>query len=364
MSGEKSLLIAYLCWLVGGFFGLHHFYLRRDKHAFITFATIGGYFGLGLIRDLWRLPEYLKDANNDLHYLKKLHAEISLREANKRPPSSLVRQSGLMILGNLFAYLVEYTLPAELLSDQLLFLLKLLLMPFASALGVWLAGNVGRHEGSIWKPLVAAYIAALPSLFYGVPVGSFSTIAATLVFNRYSKQWRIRKTKSGHLPERIMIYLICVTLYLSLWVSWWKFGCTIEDPDSDEKIKCTQAYDNFVNSPAYNDLANALWMLYERVRHQGLLDLWREMMQAFDVSGKGGALAVLELGEEASAEEILAAYKKFSRQYHPDKEKDPSKKAEKQEKFIQVQEAYAKLQSSVKRYNLQRHDEDENRDEL
>lgn len=362
MPGDKSLLLAYLCWLIGGFFGLHHLYLGRVEHAFITFATIGGYFGLGLIRDLWRLPEYVKDANDDLYYLKTLHAEM---KTHKRPPSSLVRQSGLMILGNLFAYLVEYSLPADLLEDEILFVLKLILIPTASALGVWLAGNVGRHQGSLWKPLVAAYVAALPALFYSISIGSFSTIAATLTFNRYSKEWRVRKPKPASLARKIMIYLICVALYLSLWASWWKFGCFIEDPDSEDKIKCTQAFDNFVSSPAYNDLANALWMLYERVRHQGLLDFWKEMMQAFDVSGKGGALSVLELGEDASPEEILAAYKKLSRQYHPDKERDPSKKAEKQEKFIQIQEAYSKLQSSVKRYQMQKQKEEaETRDEL
>lgn len=363
MSGDKSLFVAYLCWLVGGFLGLHHFYLRRDKHAFITFATIGGYFGCGVIRDLWRLPEYVRDANNDLYYLEKLYADM---KAHKRPPSSIVRQSGLMILGNLFAYLVEYALPADLLEDYgILPIIKLITIPFASAVGVWLAGNVGRHQGAIWKPLLAAYIAALPSLFYGVPVGSFSTIAAALTFNRYSKKWRVCKPKPGTLFKRIVIYLVCVTIYLSLWACWCKYGCTIEDPDTGDKIRCTEAYDNFVNSPAYQDLANALWMLYERVRHQGLMDFWKEMMQTLDVSGKGGALAVLELADDASPEEILAAYKKLSRQYHPDKEKDPSKKAEKQEKFIQVQEAYAKLQSSTKRYKMQKQNEDaETHDEL
>ena len=30
---------------------------------------IGGYFGAGWFRDLWRIPEYVKDANNDPSYL-------------------------------------------------------------------------------------------------------------------------------------------------------------------------------------------------------------------------------------------------------------------------------------------------------
>ncbi len=35
MADQKSLLTAYILWLVFGIFGGHHFYLRRDKQALI-----------------------------------------------------------------------------------------------------------------------------------------------------------------------------------------------------------------------------------------------------------------------------------------------------------------------------------------
>lgn len=347
MSGDKSLVIAYLCWAVGGFFGLHHFYLRRDKHAFITFSTLGGYFTLGMIRDLWRLPEYVKDANNDLEYVEWLYTQM---KSYNRPPSSIVRQSGLMMVGNLFAYLVEYAIPKELLHDNLVILLKFILIPFASAFGVWLVGNVGRHQGSIKKPLAAAYLAAVPSVLMNIPHGSFSTLAATVVFNRYSKEWRIKRPKPTSLIKRIAIFTLCLIIYLSLWSSWLYFGCTIEDPETSEPIKCRVAIENFINSPAYTNFSEAIWMLIEHVRHQGIMGLWKEIMQEFDVSGKTTALTTLGLQDDASPQEILAQYKKLSREYHPDREKDESKKAEKHEKFIQVQEAFRKLESTVKRY--------------
>lgn len=345
----KSLFVTYLCWLVGGFFGLHHFYLNRDKHAFITFATFGGYFCLGLIRDLWRIPEYVKDANNDLEYLKNLHAQI---KKYKRPPSSLVRQSGLMMVGNLFAYMISYAIPDELFGehDKILRLVKFLLVPLGSAFGVWLAGNVGRHRGGITKPLIAAYICAIPSLFMEVQSGSFSTLAAMLIFTRYSKEWRHVKDKPRPLYQRLALAFIFVTLYLGLWTSWLYFSCTVDDPETLEPIKCRVALENFINSPAYTNLSQALFMLYEHIRHSGFSGLWREIMQEFDVSGKSTALQILELDDNASAQEIIAQYKKLSRQYHPDREKDESKKAEKHEKFIQVQEAYRKLEATVTRY--------------
>ena len=44
---QKSLVVTYICWLFGGFFGLHHLYLHRDRHAFVWWCTLGGYFGIG-----------------------------------------------------------------------------------------------------------------------------------------------------------------------------------------------------------------------------------------------------------------------------------------------------------------------------
>ena len=58
-----SLCVTYLLWLLGGWLGLHHFYLGRDKQALVWWCLPGGYFGLGWFRDLWRIPEYVREAN-------------------------------------------------------------------------------------------------------------------------------------------------------------------------------------------------------------------------------------------------------------------------------------------------------------
>ena len=111
----KSLLLTYIFWLLGGFLGAHHIYLRRYKQAFIWWCfpgnyinnyygpasfserltparisnlifitfTIGGYFGAGWFRDIWRIPEYVKDANNDPNYLTTLSEKM--RELPKPP---------------------------------------------------------------------------------------------------------------------------------------------------------------------------------------------------------------------------------------------------------------------------------------
>ena len=61
----KNLFVAYLLWFLLGWLGVHHFYLRRNRQAFVWWATLGGIFGLGWLRDVVRLPEYVDAANKE-----------------------------------------------------------------------------------------------------------------------------------------------------------------------------------------------------------------------------------------------------------------------------------------------------------
>ena len=127
-----NLVIAYVLWLIGGWWGLHHFYLRRDKHAFIWWSTCGGCFGLGWIRDLWRLPEYVIAANKNPGYLKHLN------EKARRYPSptfSVVRFAGELIVGFLFGLLVRLAFPEEFVETSLGYTLSLIVPPLGVAVG-------------------------------------------------------------------------------------------------------------------------------------------------------------------------------------------------------------------------------------
>lgn len=61
---RKSVILAYVLWLFGGIFGVHHFYLRRDRHAFVWWTTLGG-FGVGWLFEVFRIPRYVRDANEE-----------------------------------------------------------------------------------------------------------------------------------------------------------------------------------------------------------------------------------------------------------------------------------------------------------
>jgi DnaJ family protein C protein 22 len=133
-SMQKSLFVAYVCWLFGGLFGLHHFYLRRDVHAFLTWATIGGYFGLGWLRDAYKLPEYVRDVNEEPNYMRAL---IDRMRTESSPRNSWPRGIGTVIVANALGYLTIAALPSDyLLHDPSLFWkIKLIVVPLAIAIG-------------------------------------------------------------------------------------------------------------------------------------------------------------------------------------------------------------------------------------
>lgn len=138
----KSVCITYFLWLFGGYFGLHHFYLRRYKQALVWWCLPGGYFGAGWFRDMWRIPEYVRDANDDPKYLKEL-AEKMRKTA--KPPFSFVRFLGQLVLGNMFGILITIGTPNSKDLGLDLSLIAKLLAPAATALGIWLVGNVGNY---------------------------------------------------------------------------------------------------------------------------------------------------------------------------------------------------------------------------
>lgn len=71
---RKSKFWAYLLWAFGGLVGAHHVYLERDEQAFVYFCTLGGFVGIGWLRDIYRIPSYVDDANEEprfVHFFKQ-----------------------------------------------------------------------------------------------------------------------------------------------------------------------------------------------------------------------------------------------------------------------------------------------------
>eukprot|EP00659_Diplonema_papillatum_P001750 gene1750-2657_t len=67
----KSVLVAYLCWLVGGWFGLHHWYLERNSQAILWTCSAGG-FGIGCFLDFFYIPTYVQEYNEGIGLPKRV----------------------------------------------------------------------------------------------------------------------------------------------------------------------------------------------------------------------------------------------------------------------------------------------------
>ncbi|GFX40362.1 dnaJ subfamily C member 22 [Trichonephila clavipes] len=90
----------------------------------------GGFFGLGLIRDLWRIPEYVKDVNEDSSYMEQL---IEKMRKYPKPPVGTLRYFGQMMVSDAFGYLVIRAIPQQLLPEMLIPAISSALVPIAAA---------------------------------------------------------------------------------------------------------------------------------------------------------------------------------------------------------------------------------------
>ena len=167
-----SVCVAYLLWLVGGWLGLHHFYLKRDKQAFVWWCLPGGYFGLGWVRDLWRIPEYVREANLESGWLVQQQEK---QRTTELPPWKMARWGGMLVVGNMFGMLPAMAVPNKEDLGMDLGLVGVLLTPLGCALGIWLVGNIGRWQGNLARPLLGCYL-TLPAYLYGMNVVSWTTI--------------------------------------------------------------------------------------------------------------------------------------------------------------------------------------------
>jgi DnaJ family protein C protein 22 len=61
--------------------------------ASICNVVAAGYFGVGWLRDLWRLPEYVKEANGDPAYEKELSRKM---KESSIPPWKAARWMGML----------------------------------------------------------------------------------------------------------------------------------------------------------------------------------------------------------------------------------------------------------------------------
>jgi len=352
MAGDqKSMLWTYVLWLFGGTYGLHHIYLKRYNHAFLYWCVPGGYFGAGWIRDMWRIPEYVRDHNNDPDFMAALSEKMRKKD---KPPFSWIRLMVTIVYSNLFATLMLMAFPDK--NDELgpgidFSLISKVLMPVASAAGIWLVGNIGREQGSFKWPLVGCLLAS-PLYFYWLMNYHVVTISGITLFNWKAKSWRRKVTKPRNACTSLTILTMCGLLYSSLWMSHLYFNLKIATPEGDE-IRFRDAVGNLIKSPAFQQFSNNAKELFEHLKEEGFSSAWEKLILSLDPLGEKNALKVLDLSKGVSQSEIKVRYRELSKKWHPDKFKDEAEKAEAHKRFVEIQQAYETLSDiKMKRKNL------------
>jgi len=329
-----SVILTYVLWLVGGWLGLHHFYLGRDKQAFLWWSTFGGCFGLGWLRDFFRIPSYVADADT---------ADEPFTPPYPYPPISWTRNLAQMFVGCLFGFMIRVVVPDDILQEY--FVLKIvvhLLIPVGVAVGIHLVGSIGdREEGSFYYALLAASF-PVPLILQEVTSLSYSALLGNLAY-AYTRRWKLGPKPKRSLPKRVVSLTAAGILYLSVWSSILCFNVKFDGPDG-EQVRLSDAIYNFFQSQAWQDFKSRASELWDVYWSEGWDNMWLRFKKDFDISGTQHACQILSVDcESATQEEIRSACRRLSREWHPDKHKEEEQKKIAQEKFIEIQDACQKL---------------------
>ncbi|KAI8737344.1 dnaJ subfamily C member 22 [Biomphalaria glabrata] len=340
-----SLSVTYILWLFFGWLGIHHLYLGRRNHAIVWFATLGGGFGIGWLRDLWRIPSYVEWATASGDFQRRYLLRMSLK---KYPSCSIFRLLGFFFMGFLAALVFSGVIPNysedDWLSNPLYYLIcrwcSKLLYVCGAILGVYLVANIGEIRCSLRQPFMGCLF-SLPWVFIGDGNVTMAPLLAGLSTKFKGLQWqqvehvsKDDKTKfifdiTGYcLASITWIFLIFIGLY---------FNATVVV--DDERIPLRLALSNFLKSDVWIRTKDSLYQLYKIYSHAGWKRMYSDAKHLFDLSGEGNAYRLLELSKSASQKEINKQCRLLSRQYHPDRQKDQEEKVKAQEKFIEIQKA-------------------------
>jgi DnaJ homolog subfamily C member 22 len=265
--GAKSLKIAYLFCILGGLFGLHHFYLGRHKQALVWLSTLGGFI-IGTLFDLYKMRQYVNEANQEEKYMQKFY---KYQSQIKVPAFITNRSIGSVICGAAFAYLTNNCVPAE--SDEFVYLNFFFraLSPFVAALMIYLVSTEGPFKCSFKWPLIGSYMALAICAIRGnySNVHLYCAILGTLFLNwniDWDYQWLEKKKKSGACKKlkKTIAFVMYSGLILTIMVFYALNNFTFEVDGKPVTFK--EGIKNFFKSKEFNkvqEIFTVLWNFYK-----------------------------------------------------------------------------------------------------
>ena len=362
---RRSVFVAYFLWINLGALGLHLFYLGRERQGILWLTSFGGLFGLGWLRDFYRIPGYVKEANGDGEFMLALQTELRRR----RRPSvwhNLHRVIGQVIFGLFYRTLIYYSLPEE--YSQVDYIVALL-APLGTAFGAYMASNSGIIKSRLKYSLLGAYVG---EILFGhihllVADQSSSLAASTCsVFVTFAWQYDRRPRGAGVRGERCcykicrqtFLFAVSSSLFVFLLGSAFYFNGAVDTEDG-ETVKVREALNNFFRSPHWKQIKASFWNsvndVWQEYWERGWEGAKRRLYVMADVQGEGRSKLILgiEEGEDLTLKTVRAKYRNLAKEWHPDHHRgvDEKEKIRVQERFMEIKEAYENLVGILKRRN-------------
>ena len=346
----KHCPIALFLWMFGGFFGLHHFYLGRDKQGFLWATSCGG-FVIGWIRDFFCLRTYTEEANRPYPTVRR------------RPyiTANLHRVVGILMFSSLYSTIIENAIPVDEMSENVYFWVKLLLTPLGTAFGAYMVSNVGRICCRWTYPLIGAYAGEVLFGSWHLLMESHNGLMlGVVVVAAVALGWRMRRGRreDRNLCLRAAIWAGMGALVLSLWFSYGYYNAEIYIEETNETLKVRKLFVDFLNSPAWEELrrviADIITVLWES--NGDYDEAWRTLSEGVAVSQIRHAKKTLRFEDHSSdvrdiTEEVLKKhYRELAKEWHPDHHQGNMKK-EAQEKFIEIKRSYELLKVVINKSN-------------
>lgn len=340
----KFTCVAYFLWLILGYFGVHHFYLGRDKQGILWLTTFGGFFYIGWIRDFYRIPAYVKEANNDRDFLQLLGAEMRYY---KRPSlwKNVHRIVGQVMFGYFYRTLILLAIPEEYSGYRLL---TLSLLPLGSAVGTYTVSNIGMMKSPFLSSILGAYLGELlfgeMCLLTTNSIPSFA-VGSSMLFStfcwEYDRSPRDDSVRRAPCCKRLLVWVACLLLFSALCGSFMYFNMSVVNKDG-ETVKVREALHNFFRSPHWQQLKTSLWKVWYDFKANGWNGAKRRLVIMADLEGEDRARSVLGIHSNATLKEIKDKYRELAKIWHPDKHKD-DQKDNASERFMELKEAFNTL---------------------
>lgn len=359
----KYTILAYLLWLVLGLGGAHHFYLGRDHHGLLWLTSFGGMFGIGWMRDFFRLPSYIREANEHPEFLMKIRMQMRRR---KRPSiwANVSRLLAGVGFGVFYRGLVLWALPEEYASNGYV---VLLLAPIGTAFGTHMVSNAGSIKSHFKYAAIGAYLGELAFGHHHVLLElSHITLAISVSVLSSTFGWEFdRRPRAMHLVhggrwcgrgsccKRVATWAVVFAVFVSLLVSAIYFNGVLTTQEG-ETIKVRDAIHNFFKSPYWKQLKKSFWAnmwdVWEQYKEGGWEAAHKRLMVLADFQGEERSRFVLGVDNDATMSEIKARYRVLAKEWHPDHHQGggAEEMARVQERFMEIKESYETLQKLYK----------------